>query len=313
MAHTHGTSAGRRARLAGLGALVMLLGTMATARAAGQAPASPADNHILYMALVHVPAPPPTPQPPIANASFEDDFWVDWPSDWPRCRHDDPDGSKTDANGNQHPSGWTFYSPAEGVVMPFPTRRQNGGSVPAISNGPGEYVHRCAVDGPPDEMVGQPRAILTHGDISFKAFHPFIRHALQLSQEVTAPPGTHVRVKGHILAEIHAQCNAPLEDDHYIASVQLGNATDTRWYSDMKDRRDVSGNERAWNEFSVDDIVPGNGKLLLKVIVQSNAHWEVQGSCGADFFLDNFRFEQLSAAGMGAADVAPEAEGNEAP
>ncbi len=225
---------------------------------------------ILKPAYVYVPMlirSGPIPIGIIANPSFEDEHWY------------------TDSAGNQWPSGWTFYSPENGQLMPFPTKQQQGNTVPAISGGLGEYVHKYQWQLPPDEYLGAVRGLILDGQLTYKAFSDHIPHALVLSQTLTYTVGRKVMVTGYILGETDPfRCGSSgiLENDHFVASLQLGSSADTRLYVDMKTHFDVPGNERAWNKFSVTTQVPADGHLLLKMIVQSN--WP----CPVDFFIDHF-------------------------
>jgi hypothetical protein len=223
----------------------------------------------------------------LANGSFEWNTVIGLPN-WPNCAYLDPD---PEANGdNQAPEGWDFYTPAQGQVMPFPTKMQGGVQVPAISDGPGEYVHRCQWQFPEIEWPGAPRALILDGYWSYKAFGWFIANALRLSQVVTGPPGEYLRVTGYILGETHGLSTnkVNVEDDNFVASMQLGNVADTRFYSTMRLRHDIPGNERAWNRFEVVAQFPASGQLNLTVIVQQN--WRDR----TDFFLDNFTAERFA-------------------
>jgi hypothetical protein len=224
--------------------------------------------------------------PPIGlvNGSFEADTEIDFSIN-PPCRY-----TGVTVNGNQHPEGWAFYSPANGEVMPFPTKMQGGGSVPAISGGEGEYIHRCQWQVPDDEWPGQIRAVILDGIWTYKAFSAVVPNALRLSQTIAGEPGKEVEVTGYVLGETHDTPNPPntsLEDDHFVASVQLGGSVDTRFYVEMVQNTDVISNTRAWNRFVVTDTFPANGQLLLTVIVQQN--W----CCLTDFFLDDFKAEYV--------------------
>ena len=82
----------------------------------------------------------------IANSSFEGGWVTDY-----------------DHGGNQYPNGWvTTWTPA-GQEMPLSPKWANGQQVPAISTGYGEYVHKLASQLPPDEQLGQPRALILDG------------------------------------------------------------------------------------------------------------------------------------------------------
>ena len=219
--------------------------------------------------LTSTPARPtktPTPIPfAIANPSFEN-------------------GWTTDGGGNQHPSGWTFYSPASGVSLPYPAKEQQGSIIPAVSGGPGEYVHKLAVQLPSDEQLGQPRSLILGGSTVYKVFGGHTPHALQLSQSLSGPPGTTIRITVYILGET---VDTPdlnfgrLENDHFVASVSLGNVENKRLYVTMITRHDIKKNQRAWNKFVVVNTFPSDGQLLLTLTFQQN--WPGL----TDFFVDN--------------------------
>ncbi len=225
-----------------------------------------------YVPLVQRSGAPPnpagTPINIIANPSFENQAWF------------------TDGFGNQHPAGWQFYAPAQGQTMPFSTKRDNGGNSPAISGGLGEYVHKYYWQLPDNERLGGVRGLILAGQLVYKVFSDHIPHALRLSQVITHTPGQWVRVTGYIVGEANINwCSGGtglLEDDTFLASVQLGSAADTRFYSVMRTHYDVLNNTRPWNKFSVTAQAPGNGQLLLAVIAQSN--W----ACPVDFFVEHF-------------------------
>ena len=231
----------------------------------------PVLDDILYLPVMRVAR--ELPLDIIANPSFENEFWF------------------TDSGGNQRPSGWTFFAPANGQTMPFPTKRQGGGNVPAISGGQGEYVHKYFWQLPDNERLGGSRALILDGQLTYKVFSDHIPHALRLSQTLTYTPGRTVRVTGYIVGETQVfTCSGSgtLEDDHFVASVQLGSATDTRFYNVMRNQHALPGNERAWNKFSVTAQVPSSGQLSLVVIMQSN--W----GCPVDFFIDHFEAHDIS-------------------
>ncbi len=193
-------------------------------------------------------------------------------------------------NGSQWPVGWTFYATENGVVMPIPTKHQEGHIIPAIAGGYGEYVHRPAKTLPKGEYPGTPRALIIDGWTTYKAFSAAIPQALRLSQVLTGTPGALMRVTGYILGETYdtpGNGNAALEDDHWVASVQLGAAADTRPYVVMITHLDVPGNVRHWNKFVVEAVIPPNGQLLLQVIAQQN--WAGR----TDFFIDAFSAVQI--------------------
>lgn len=203
----------------------------------------------------------------IANPSFESTNWV------------------TDGGGNQHPSGWTFFAPGNGQTLPFPTKKQGGSNVPATSGGQGEYVHKFFWQLPENERLRGTRGLILNGTLTYKIFSDHIAHALRLSQMLAYSPGRWLKVTGYILGETQplvCSGSGVLEDDHFVVSVQLGSAADTRFYNVMRNQHAVPNNERAWNKFSVTAQVPGSGQLPLVVIAQSN--W----GCPVDFFIDHF-------------------------
>jgi hypothetical protein len=157
--------------------------------------------------------------------------------------------------------------------------------VPAISDGPGEYVHRCQWQLPEVEWPGGTRALIVDGYWTYKAFGSYIAQALRLSQTLTGFPGEYLRVTGYILGETHE--SPPLADDNFVASVQLGDVADTRVYGVMIQHHDIPGNERAWNRFETVARVPSSGQLTLTVVIQQN--WQNR----TDFFLDNFYAERI--------------------
>src|ERR1700687_1483876 len=160
---------------------------------------------------------------------------------------------------------------------------QNGSVVPAISGGPGEYVHKCWWQLPDNERLGQPRGLILAGGWTYKAFNFGNPQALRLSQVLTGTPGRRMEVTGYILGESPDHPSGPkLEDDHFIGSVQLGGTADTRFYATLIQPHDVAGNERHWNKYAVSAIVPPSGQLQLTIIMQQNWSGET------DFFIDNF-------------------------
>jgi hypothetical protein len=232
----------------------------------------------VYMPLVMVPL---SQTVNLANGSFEADTAINL-NDQPPCHYY---GFTDQPKGNQHPSGWTFYSPAAGQPLPFPTKMQMGNVVPAVSGGPGEYVHKCWWQLPTEERLGQPRGLILNGDWTYKAFNLGSPQALVLSQMLTGTPGAVMEAIGYILGETPDKPSPPntkLEDDHFIGSVQLGGTTDTRFYATMIQYNDVAGNERHWNKYDVSAIVPPSGQLQLTIIMQQNWSGET------DFFIDNF-------------------------
>jgi hypothetical protein len=212
----------------------------------------------------------------IANPSFENEQWE---TDYAH-------------GGNQWPAGWSHYSPDAGVLMPFPTKSQGGSTVESRSGGYGEYVHKYQWQLPTPEYLGAPRGLIIDGQLTYKVFSSNISYALVLSQTVHYTAGHLISVTGYILGETKvSSCSASgiLENDHFIASLQLGSAVDTRPYVRMRDHFDVPGNERPWNKFQVMAQLPPSGDLPLKFIVQSN--WP----CEVNFFIDNFQAFDLSA------------------
>jgi hypothetical protein len=277
------------------GILTLALVGAAGSVVAGQAQA-PAGGQNLYLPLtsdlrpvylpltlnqIYVPINPGNPGN-LVNGSFEADTAIDFVhSPQAPCRYS---GFTDQPKGNQHPSGWTYYSPDSGQALPFPTKMQQGAVVPAISGGPGEYVHKCWWQLPDNERLGQPRGLILDGDWTYKVFNSGNPQALQLSQVLTGTAGMIMEVTGYILGESPDKPTGPkLEDDHFIGSVQLGSVTDTRFYATMIQHNDVAGNERHWNKYDLSAPIPDSGQLLLTVIMQQNWAGET------DFFIDNFQ------------------------
>jgi hypothetical protein len=224
---------------------------------------------LLQVQYVYLPAVVKVVSLPVAlnNPSFENEKWF------------------TDPQGNQRPVGWTFFSPAAGQTMPFPTKMQQGNVVPAVSNGPGEYVHKYWWQLPKNEWLGGPRGLILDGDLVYKAFGGGGPHALRLSQTVTSTAGATVRVAGYILGETHD--GLPLEADHFVAALRVNGVEDKRTYASMIQNHDVPDNERPWNRFVVTITAPANGLITIELIVQQN--WAGR----TDFFLDNFSAERI--------------------
>jgi hypothetical protein len=256
--------------------LFLALLSLALGAAAPRPPASPPQAPVAttFLRLPYIATFKPVAINIIANPSFEDEHWF---TDYPR--------------GNQWPTGWTFFSTDSGQLMPFPTKSQGGSTVEARSGGQGEYVHKYQNQLPPDEYLGAPRGLIIDGKLTYKAFSDHVPFALVLSQTLHYTSGHIVTVSGYILGETSIpRCSASgvLENDHFIASVQLGAATDTRLYAQMKNHFDVPDNERPWNRFQVTAQFPPSGDLPFKFIVQSN--WP----CEVNFFIDNFEAHDLT-------------------
>ncbi len=281
---------GRRARIvASLLALGLAVG--ASHPVIADKAAAPRGGSLLYLPLVENLRPVYLPvvwrqlNEPVnlVNGSFESDTVLDWLHS-PPCYYNDPFHVLTDPQGNQHPRGWGFYSPPAGALMPFPTKMQQGQVVPAISSGPGEYVHKGWCQLPENERYGGSRALILDGSWTYKAFRYGNPQALVLSQVLTGTPGLRMEVTGYILGESPDQPTGPkLEDDHFIGSVQLGSVKDTRFYATMIQHNDVPGNQRHWNKYDLSASVPASGQLSLIIIMQQNWAGET------DFFIDHFQ------------------------
>jgi hypothetical protein len=277
----------RRSTIMLVSALALSLTLSASRAFAVESVAAPSTAYLVYLPMLAILRPLFMPvvmlqiNEPVnlVNGSFEADTVLDWTNN-PPCYYT----GFTDPQGNQHPRGWDFYSPANGETMPFPTKMQQGSIVPAISGGPGEYVHKGWCQLPDDERYGGLRALILDGSWTYKAFRYGNPQALRLSQVLTGTPGLRMEVTGYILGETPDQPTGPkLEDDHFIASVQLGSVVDTRFYAAMIQHYDVPGNERNWNRYDLSATIPASGQLLLTIIVQQNWTGET------DFFLDNFQ------------------------
>ena len=206
----------------------------------------------------------------IANPSFEDGWETDYPN-----------------GGLQYPHGWVTTWTPNGQVMPLSPKWQGGVQVPAISGGHGKYEHKLSWQLPPNEQLGQPRALILEGTTVYKPYSEWVANAIQLNQTVSGPPGTYARVIVYILGEEH---NAPpYEPDHFAASVKLGNSEDRRGLAQMLTHFDIPGNERPWNKFDVLAQFPPSGQLPLTIIMELN--WATL----TDFFIDNVSGQILQA------------------
>lgn len=206
----------------------------------------------------------------IANPSFEGG----WDTDW--------------ANGGlQYPHNWVTTWTPNGQEMPLSPKWQGGVQVPALSTGHGEYVHMLSSQLPPDEQLGQPRALILEGSTVYKPYSLWVANAIQLSQVVSGPPGAYARVIVYILGEEHNP--PPYEPDHFAASVKLGATEDRRGLAQMITHFDIPGNQRAWNKFDVLAQFPGSGQLTLTITMQLN--WQTL----TDFFIDNISGQILQA------------------
>ncbi|MBI4771017.1 MAG: hypothetical protein HY784_11580 [Chloroflexi bacterium] len=128
------------------------------------------------------------------------------------------------------------------------------------------------------------RALILNGSAVFRASGPRGAHAVRLSQMLRGAPGTRIRLTVYILGETGDQPTPPnlkLEDDHFVASVSLGDFVAIRRYVDMVTKFDVPGNTRAWNRIEIENVFPASGQLELAIILQQN--WPGR----TDFFVDN--------------------------
>ena len=187
---------------------------------------------------------------------------------------------------NQHlPNGWSFYSPATGQPLPYPTKMQSGAIIPALADDLAESQLFTTEQLPPDEALGQSRALILEGKTVLRTHGAWRASAVVLKQTIKAPPSAVIRVTGYILAE--SLSTGPKEDDSMVAAVRLYGATglmeDKRLLVQMVTRNDVPNSSRHWNRFEVLAVVPANGQLPLEVILQQN--W---GLASDWFFVDNF-------------------------
>ncbi len=180
-------------------------------------------------------------------------------------------------SGQQIPNGWSFYSPADDQAMPIP---------PYISDGPGEYVHKCWWQLPQFEQQGGDRALILDGVVTYKAFGGRA-HAILLSQTFQGTPGDTYQVVVYILGEYPSgdPYNPPPcpEDDSFFARVSLGDTEDLRNCAQMVGHEDFEGTVRDWNRFEVTEQFPESGQLVLEIVMQNNR----STSPFADFFIDN--------------------------
>jgi len=224
---------------------------------------------------------PPTPTPApsltptfisgnlIANPSFEEGWTVSPLS-------------------QQMPNGWQFYSPAPGVTLPFPTKMQEGKIVAALADDYAESQLFLAESLPPDERLGQSRALILDGNTVLRTHGAWRASAVVLRQTLSAPPGALVHATGYILAEsLRPNAQGKVEDDDLVAALRLygaaGLVEDKRLLVVMQTHNDVPNSSRHWNRFEVVAPVPGSGQLLLEVVLQQN--WGLESEW---FFIDNF-------------------------
>lgn len=190
--------------------------------------------------------------------------------------------------GQHMPNGWQFYSPAAGVTLPFPTKMQEGKIVAALADDYAESEHFLAQNLPPDEGLGQSRALVLNGITVLRTHGAWRASAVVLRQTLSAPPGALVRATGYILAEsLISNAQGKVEDDDLAAALRLygaaGVVEDKRLLAAMRTRNDVPNSSRHWNRFEVVAPVPGSGQLLLEVVLQQN--WGLESEW---FFVDNF-------------------------
>ena len=195
--------------------------------------------------------------------------------------------------GNQQPDGWTLTVTPSGAVMPWPTRHTGQGDAPALSAGPGEYVHKLNTQLPLTELFGTARAliVLPNTDKIYKGFGNHA-HAFTLSQLLREPPGTKKQYTLFILAETPDRPtppNADLEADHFRARFAVGGVTVESMYVDMKMHKTIGGNERAWNQFVIPSFeFPASGEAQMTITCQQN--WP--GS--VDFFVAGVTEQTIS-------------------
>jgi hypothetical protein len=227
------------------------------------------------------PAPPTATATPAATAGFTPANLIVNPSF--------EDGSTLAPRGAQMPTGWQYYSPAGGVLMPFATKMQQGNVVSAVADDYCESQLFTADQLPPEEGLGQPRGLILDGRTVLRVHGAWRACAVVLRQPITAPPGVLVRITGYILAESLSPPNAQgkKEDDGLVAALHLygaaGLAEDKRILAFMQTRNDVPTSSRHWNRFEVTAPSPASGQLTIEIIVQQN--W---GGSSEWFFLDNF-------------------------
>jgi len=188
----------------------------------------------------------------------------------------------------QMPNGWQFYSPAPGVTLPFPTKMQEGKIVAALADDYAESQLFLAESLPPDERLGQSRALILDGNTVLRTHGAWRASAVVLRQTLSAPPGALVHATGYILAEsLRPNAQGKVEDDDLVAALRLygaaGLVEDKRLLVVMQTHNDVPNSSRHWNRFEVAAPVPSSGQLLLEVVLQQN--WGLESEW---FFIDNF-------------------------
>lgn len=188
----------------------------------------------------------------------------------------------------QQPKGWILKQTQPGQLMGIPQKRNGDILVAAFAEAKDEVVHKLAIQLPPEEQLGQRRALILDGTTNLKAFWGLPSETV-FSTIVSGTPGKRAVVDVTILGEsdlLPELPNTKLEDDTFWATVELGVGSDRRNYADMVMNSDVIGNERHWNIFEVEDVFPSSGQLLLKITLQSN--WG-----RTNWFLDDFMFIEV--------------------
>jgi len=184
----------------------------------------------------------------------------------------------------QQANGWTLTQTPPGERMGVPTKQSGGNVVDALAAALQEVVHKLFTQLPENERLGQPRALILHGDTTLKLFWGLASES-KLSTVITGTPGKQVRVRVPVLGE--SNLTGPLEDDTFWVTVKLGSAVERRNYAEMVSQFAVMGNERHWNVFVVEATFPADGRLTLTITLQDN--WG-----RTDFFIDNITLEEIT-------------------
>jgi hypothetical protein len=216
-------------------------------------------------------APPPTPIPGpnwLDNGGFEEG-WTDLPP----------------VSGyliNQQPNGWTldWLEPGEPLW-----------DAPAdIATGIAEMIHKRAIDLPPDEQPGGPKALILDGTHTYKMFHFGARFGSQLYQKVSLPAGAW---RLTVPVQIHMHENLPPDgswDQHSVESgvwvlfdgMQAGGWAHAKQMGDHQ-----------WFSHVVEFSVPAETEVEVLIRVKS----KYLGP--KDFFIDATRLQPITAVSRG--------------
>ena len=211
---------------------------------------------------------------------------------------DDPQSWTTDSAGNQTPAFWIRETTPNGKLMLWPTRGVDGGAmvIDAWAKTQPECVHKLIASIASDELPGRHRAIIWPGQSQvYKIFHG--PSSTRLFRQVNGlAPGRRVKLTAAILpdtGDIARGANGKLEPDHCRMSIALNDELFERAWSKLQTFHDYPGNERPWNVFAIETVVPESGAVTVEVRVQQN--WPDDPS-GVAWFFGPFTLEYVDIA-----------------